>query len=55
MKTYSFIVEVRHTRNYQIQALTEDHAVEQLREDFGIMPFDTLEEEIDNIEVEDVT
>jgi hypothetical protein len=53
MRKYIVIAEILHTRTYEVLARNSAAAEEVVREEFASIPFDTLEEEIQNVTVED--
>jgi hypothetical protein len=55
MPKFSVVAEVTVTRAYHVDAVDSDHAVELVREDYDMMPYDVLEEDLaSTVEVEQV-
>jgi hypothetical protein len=54
MPTYSVIAEVRETRVYTVNAANSAEARDVLLDEFQLMQFDVLEEEVDTMEVEEI-
>lgn len=55
MRNYSLIVEVVQTRAIQVLAEDAEQAEEIVRADLELIPFDVLEEEIQSVEIEEVS
>ena len=53
MPIFTVVVQVVHTRAYQVRADDQDSAIDLVRDEHEMMEYDTLESVVDSIEVTD--
>ena len=53
MHTYTISASIRQQRLYEVRADSEEEAKDILLEDYGLLDFDVLDEEIDDLDIQD--